>query len=428
MEKNLKMIKTELNLILKKISISPEEDFKIKKKVETFLESLKKILKNIDAKIFIGGSFAKGTSIKKEMIDVDIFLRFNKNYTEKEISKLMIYIMKNFKEAKKIHGSRDYLIVSPTKELSLELIPVLSITKPKEAQNITDLSYFHVAYLKKKTKSKKILEEIKLTKAFCTSCGCYGAESFIHGFSGYSLELLIIYYKSFLKLIKEISKKSEKKIVIDIEKKFKKASDIFLDLNGAKLDSPIILIDPTYKYRNVTASLSKETFEKFQKYCKSFLKKPSEKYFRKSVVNLEKIKKEAERKNYEFINIKTTTDKQEGSIAGSKLHKFHKILKTNIERLFYIKKSGFIYDLGKISKNFFVLKRKSELLFSGPFIKDENNVKKFKKRHRRTFEKNGRVYSKEENKWKIKEFINFWEEENKKLFKDMNITEIKVLN
>ena len=38
-----------------------------------------------------------------------------------------------------------------------------------------------------------------------------------------------------------------------------------MNLNASKLNSPIILIDPTYKQRNTLAALSNETFENFKK-------------------------------------------------------------------------------------------------------------------------------------------------------------------
>ena len=60
--------------------------------------------------------------------------------------------------------------------------------------------------MNKKVRSKKILDEIKIAKAFCHANNCYGAESYINGFSGYGLELLVYYYGGFLRFIKAVSK------------------------------------------------------------------------------------------------------------------------------------------------------------------------------------------------------------------------------
>ena len=99
-----------------------------------------------------------------------------------------------------------------------------------------------------------------------------------------------------------------------------------MDINSSKLQSPIILIDPTYKQRNVLAGLSDETFDRFKKVCKKFLKKPSMKSFEIEKTDLEKIKKDARNKKFEFIMLEGRTKKQEGDIAAKKLLKFYKHL------------------------------------------------------------------------------------------------------
>ena len=50
--------------------------------VPDFLKKRLKIL-NIDAEVFVGGSYAKNTMIKKDSYDIDIFLRFSKDHKEK---------------------------------------------------------------------------------------------------------------------------------------------------------------------------------------------------------------------------------------------------------------------------------------------------------------------------------------------------------
>ena len=54
-----------------------------------------------------------------------------------------------------------------------------------------------------------------------------------------------------------------------------------LNLNESKLQSPIVFVDPTFKERNALAALSRETFEKFKKASKVFLRAPSKRYFEK---------------------------------------------------------------------------------------------------------------------------------------------------
>ncbi len=414
----------KIDLILKKVleEVEPEKEkvVEIEKKLKAFLEQLKK---KINAEIFVGGSFAKKTLIKKDKYDIDIFIRFLKG---EKISEKLEKVLKNFKHVEKVHGSRDYFKIKTGEDFYFELVPVLKVKNPKQAENITDLSYSHVKYINKKIKSQKVLKDIKLAKAFCYARQCYGAESYIKGFSGYSLELLVYYYGSFLKFISAIAKFKEEKIIIDLEKLHKK-SRIMMDLNSSKLESPIILIDPTYKQRNALACLSKETFFKFQKECKEFLNNPSEKFFEIEQINLEKIKKEALKKKQEFLLIETKTNKQSGDIAGTKLFKFYNHFSEEISKYFGIKKKEFNYNDKQSAKYFFIVKPKKEILISGPFVKDKKNVLAFKKVHKNVFVKNKRFFARQKIDFSLKKFVDSWVKKNKKKMNEMSVIELNVL-
>ena len=232
-------------------------------------------------------------------------MRFDKKHKEKGFSELTEKILKNLGKkfsVKKIHGSRDYFKINVNEKLFFELIPVLKIKNPEEAENTTDLSYSHVTYAKKKFKSQKLLDDIKIVKSFCHANNSYGAESYVNGFSGYSFELLV--YRSgssvkFLKaLVKIIINKTE---IIDIEKFHKNKKTVLLDLNSSKLGSPIILIDPTYKNRNTLAALNEETFKKFQVEAKKFLKHPYLNDFEFKKINFSKQEEKSKTKKLDFI-------------------------------------------------------------------------------------------------------------------------------
>ena len=418
-------INSVLTQVLKKIKPSKEELQEINSLIREFLLKFKNSLSRIsDAEIFVGGSFAKNTVIKKKEYDVDVFVRFNTS-NDDEMQKILEKVLKKIRNKTLIHGSRNYFRIKIREDLFIELIPVKKVSTPKHAGNITDLSYSHVKYINRKVKNKKILDDIMLAKALAYACHCYGAESYIRGFSGYALELLTYHYRGFLPFIKEMAKIKEKKI-IDIEKHHKKKNAI-LDLNEAKLDSPIILIDPTFKQRNALAALSKETFEKFKEACREFLKNPSVKSFEEKKIDLEKVKENAKRNKQEFILIEASTDKQRGDVAGSKLLKFYSHLSNEIAKLFEIKKRGFNYNGNKSARYFFVAKKKREILKEGPLIKDKENVKAFEKVHKNYFTKNGRIYAKEFFKGTLEDLAKKWLFKNKMKVKEMSIEEIKIL-
>ena len=200
-----------------------------------------------------------------------------------------------------------------------------------------------------------------------------------------------------------------------------------MDLNGAKLESPIVLIDPTYKSRNALAALSGETFEKFQKVCREFLKNPSIKFFEIQKTDLAKIESDAKKKGQEFILLEAKTEKQEGDIAGSKLLKFYNNLSEEISRFFAIKKKGFNYNGKKSARFFFVATPLKEILVEGPSIKDSRNVKRFEKAHPDYFTKKGRIYAKERIAFGIREFMGKWTKKNSRKIKEMYVEALVII-
>jgi len=423
----MKKINSILKEVLQKVE-PPKEDLKIiDNSLKEIMQELKKRIKkqNIKAEIFIGGSFAKKTVIKKDKYDVDVFIRFDKKYTD--LSKITAKLIKGMKNVSIIHGSRDYFRIKIAPDFFIELVPVVKVSSPKQAQNITDLSYSHVNYIRKKVKNTKILDEIRIAKAFCYANNCYGAESYIQGFSGYALELLVYYYKTFEKFLKEMIKLDGKKEVIDIEKHHKNKQTVLLDLNEAKLLSPIILIDPTFKQRNALAALSKETFERFKKAAKSFLKNPRVKAFEVKKTDLDKIQKDAKKKKQEFILIEIKTKKQQGDIAGSKLLKFYKHLASEVERFFDVKDKGFNYNGKQAARFFIVAKSKKELVVTGPSVKDKKSVKMFKKKHKKTFIKAGRIHARDKVNFSLKSFIDLWKNKHKNRLKEMYVSGLKTV-
>jgi len=401
--------------------IKPSEDIlnKIKKISKKFCEELRIKLdgKEVKADVFVGGSLAKETLVKKDQYDVDVFVRFDKKYDDKKISAILGNVLG--KKAHKVYGSRNYYQLNKD-DILIEVVPVFKIKKPEEAVNVTDLSYFHVNYVLKKLKrNKKLSDEIILAKAFAHAQDVYGAESYIHGFSGYALELVVCYYGNFLKFIKKIVNcdvRKNGKLVIDDARFFKSREEVLREMNKSKLSSPIIIVDPTFKERNALSSLSKETFFKFQNACREFLKNPSSEFFIKKNVS-EDFKKF---KNVKIIKVKT--NRQAGNIAGTKSKKFFGFFVYNLKKEFNIKKSGFDYDNEKnVAKFYFVLDSKGEEVVKGPPITNVHNLTKFKKVHAKAFIKKDFAYVKVKHLMNFEEWFSKFLKKEKKVMKGMGV-------
>lgn len=395
---------------ISKIKPSDEEISRIKKETGKIVESIEKNAKKkkIKLEVFIGGSLAKGTLIRKNNYDIDIFVRFQE---DKDISDKLSGLIK----AERVHGSRDYFRINK-KEILFEIIPVLKINKPEQAKNITDLSYFHVNYVLNKTKkNKKLADDIMLAKSFCYAQKVYGAESYIKGFSGYALELLVSYYGSFLNFLNQVAQ-SKEKIVLDPEKAYKNRQEILNSMNEAKLQSAIVFVDPTFKHRNALAALSEGTYGKFKNACISFLKKPSEKMFQE---------KNVDEKKFNVI-VELVTCKQSGDIAGSKLAKFSRFIESKVKKYFDIKNKDFEYDGKKKARFYLNVKKKASIILHGPPINRPERLLSFKNSHKTVFLKNNVAYARE-NSVSLKEFFSKFMKDNKITMKDMGITGLKVL-
>ncbi|MBT3398183.1 hypothetical protein HOA55_03935 [archaeon] len=385
-------VKKILNDVLSEISLSGEEVSSLKASAS---DAVKRISSG-KVKAFVGGSLAKGTQIRKEgPQDIDIFVVFE---DEKETKKLGT-ILKKAKlpgKLKVVHGSRDYY-QAVSKNVVLEIIPVVKNVRPEDAENVTDVSLSHVKYVGGKIrKNPTLADEIKLAKTFCYANRCYGAEGYIKGFSGYGLEILIIHYGGFVKMLKGLLKRPR---TLDPEKAFRGEREVMSELNASKLQSPVIVVDPTYKYRNVLAGLGSETFEKFLKVAHGFLKSSSSNYFKKEEFDVAKMKKLASKKKAQFIELDLKTDRQAGDIAGTKMKKFFDFICNEFHRKQQevIGKEFDYSGSGKKAKGYIVVREKKVIEVRGPADRMIDAIKGFKKANKgaKIFKKKGFLWRRE---------------------------------
>ena len=285
--------------ILKEIKPTKKEEQELNSKVAIFIRALNDNLK--EGKIYVGGSFAKGTWLKGQH-DLDIFIQYP--IDDKISDKLESAIKKSFRKYERIHGSRDYFIIEFEKMI-FEVIPVLKIKNSIEAKNITDISPLHVEWVNKNL-TDKMKDDVRIAKHFSKANKFYGAETFIKGLHGYVLEILIYHYGSFLNMVKNVSKWRKNMLINFGKNEFYSAQQF-----------PLTLIDPVNPKRNATASLSEEKLELFIKICKEFNKNKSLKYFKEKEINENK------------YNLIIEAEALEGSrdVAGTKILKAHEHIK-----------------------------------------------------------------------------------------------------
>ena len=302
-----------LKHVLNEIKPTEEEAEKVKE----IIGNIKKRLKIKGAVVELGGSGRKKTWLRGSH-DIDLYAKFDfKKYKSKDISAILEKELKKHFKIINLHGSRDYYQIF-INGYTIEVIPILKIKKPNEALNLTDISPFHCEYVLKHDKS----DEIMLAKAFCKANNCYGAESYIGGFSGYAMEILTIHYGGFLKLVKGIANWGEKTYIGD--------KKLIEKLNISKKLSPLILIDPVDKNRNAAAALSYEKYKKFIDACREFLKKPGKELFIGKKFDEKEIAKRFFGKKILFFEVIPLKGKKD--VVGAKILKCFNYVKMNFEK------------------------------------------------------------------------------------------------
>ncbi|MGB9674958.1 MAG: CCA tRNA nucleotidyltransferase, partial [Nanopusillaceae archaeon] len=344
---------------------------------------------------FLGGSFAKDTWLRGDF-DIDTFVLFEKD--EKMSEKIENVLKKEKLDYIKIRGSRDYFRVN-YKDYIFELVPVLKIKNINEAKNVTDLSPFHVKYVKEKIEKTNLNDEIRLAKAFMKNINVYGAESYINGFSGYAVELLIIYYGSFINLIENASK-WKPKVIIDIERYYKNFEEIKNNLSKDKLKSPIIIIDPINKYRNVGASVSIQKFSEFIYYSRLFLNDTDKKkyFLTKIYKSREEINNLANKYGVNILYLQIEGNSNNKDIKNTKALVLFNFIKRNISLFgFKIFNNYFYFENDKLVGYIMYYPKKlpEYEVREGPLIWNSEDFNRFYEKHKgeELFIRNSRIYA-----------------------------------
>ena len=261
--------------ILKKVLPNNHQRAKHKKHITSFISLLEDCAKelNINVSIVLGGSYAKGTYIVTDF-DIDIFFQFESSIPDSKKEHYVQEILKQSKTPFRIErGSRKYVSgrfkykemdtpisfeCVPTSKLSIEQINVQQI------ENSTDLSIYHVQFVN--TKQKELLqeginieEEIILAKLWFKAQKLYGAESYINGFSGHSIECLIIHFKTLenvLLFLSQANGTQEHSEIVSLGVNWN------VELISKDKYSPILIQDPIVVGRNALSALSYEMFYK----------------------------------------------------------------------------------------------------------------------------------------------------------------------
>ena len=369
-------------------ALRPSEE--VFERLQEVLEEINKqlSLRDVRAKAVPGGSVAKNTFLRASH-DVDVFVQFALSYADKDLSSLLSPCLKHFR-AERVHGSRDYFLFE-YRGYSFEVVPVLAISKPEEARNVTDASPLHVEYFNER--GSGLEDEVRLAKQFAKAAGVYGAESFIRGFSGHVIDLLIIYYGSFYELARQASR-WEEPVVIDVEEHHKNP---LLAIDQAK-HAPLILVDPIQPLRNAAAALSKEQFLLFKQRCALFVQEPTVHFFKVPVFSQEDLVNElAAREGFAFVLKLVPPGGDKRDVAGARVRKFYERLEDELVHAgFRVTSSDWYFLEDEPCIAYYVLAEEElAAVFEreGPPVSQEVHAQRFREEHGVVDEREGRLYA-----------------------------------
>jgi tRNA nucleotidyltransferase (CCA-adding enzyme) len=258
--------------ILSRIKPSEAEKVRLASLAERIIARINIIAEQegISARAQLVGSSARGTWISGEH-DLDIFVMFPPSLERVELEEKGLYIARKVAEGTRFeerYAEHPY-IHAVVDGFEVDLVPAFNVERASEIKSAVDRTPFHNIYVASMIKGFE--DEVLLLKQFMKGTGVYGSELKTHGFSGYLVELLVIQYGSFMKIL-EASRDWKPGITIDIE-----------EHGSAAHNDPMVVVDPTDPARNVAAALSLDNLCIFIDKACEFLENPDEAYFTRKV-------------------------------------------------------------------------------------------------------------------------------------------------
>jgi len=267
-----------LKAVVKKIEPSVKEKKILNAYAKKAVAYVKKEAKKFNAKVILAGSITRDTWLTDKR-EFDVFVMFPEKTSEKRMEEIGLKIGKTVIQKMKGVFTIEYAehpYVSGTVEgIDIDIVPCFEIKTTEKLKSAVDRTPFHVRYIEKNL-PLKLSDQVRILKQFLKTQEMYGADAKTEGFSGYVCELLIIKYKNFLNVLKQVETWRPGEI-IDIESFYSK--DEHQKLKRMFKGQLLILIDPTDKKRNTAAALSQSNFFKFKKLANEFLKNPSKQFF-----------------------------------------------------------------------------------------------------------------------------------------------------
>jgi tRNA nucleotidyltransferase (CCA-adding enzyme) len=374
------------------IVVPSEEEVEKAKSAELELRKrLDDILKNYPQLEYrFLGSYARNTWLKGNL-EIDVFILFPEETPLEKLERIGLEIGKAVVDEYELRYAAHPYVHGVVKGVEVDVVPCYKLKSAEKIKSAVDRTPFHHDWLKDRIKGKE--NDVRLLKQFLKAGGIYGAEYKVRGFSGYLCELLVVFYGSFLDVIRNAVKWT-RDTVIDVPngKVYRKRGVSFF------------VVDPVDPKRNVAANLSLDNLAKFVQRCRDFLENPSIEFFKlkEFVPNDDLLKAEISSRGTSLITVVfERPDVVEDNLypqLEKACKRIEKFLKDND---FMPLRSGYTADENHCYLIFETQVNELSRIYRhmGPIFEDEENVKRFLSKNPRTFIENGRFWAFRERKF-----------------------------
>lgn len=260
--------------VLERVVPGPDEKDRILKRVGEARSVLEEKFRALDPdiRVSVEGSVAKDTWLSGD-VDADIFVAYPDTYDKSKIGRITISIAKDLFGSKRClerYAEHPYVTVLLEKNISADIVPCFK-ARDNRWMSATDRTPYHTAFINARF-NEQLRNEARVLKRYMKGIGVYGAEIKVGGFSGYLVELLIYNFGSFKGVLDTFSN-FKPPYLIDFSASYSKDEALSI------FNSPLIVIDPTDRARNVASAVREDTLWRFVISTKEFLRAPSLRFF-----------------------------------------------------------------------------------------------------------------------------------------------------
>jgi len=216
--------------------------------------------RSIDCRGMLVGSAARNTWLAGDH-DVDIFLTVPEDGDLGAALELARELAPQHEERYAEHA----YVHATIDGFDVDLVPCFRIPDATCLRSAVDRTPFHTQYISARIGGLE--DQVLLLKQFMKGIGVYGSELRRGGFSGYLVEILVLYYRSFLGVLNAASawRLGE---TIDLESH-----------SSVAHQDPLVVVDPVDPRRNVAAALTLDRMAQFVTASRCFLANPHLRFF-----------------------------------------------------------------------------------------------------------------------------------------------------